>query len=190
MCRCVMRRCPRHTRTKRRVARAAFDTSLRTACPMSVLLDTSLGEIVIDLLVDDAPIACLNFLKLCKIKYYSQHIFHFIERDLLIQAGDPSRTGRGGSSVFGLLGGAKLFQDEVKKSVRHDKAGTVSMANSGPDSNGSQFFILARDGCDYLDGKRPSASCSLRCSIVWHSPPPTVPLLQASTLFLDTWPRA
>ena len=161
---------------------------------MSVLLDTSLGEIVIDLLVDDAPIACLNFLKLCKIKYYSQHIFHFIERDLLIQAGDPSRTGRGGSSVFGLLGGAKLFQDEVKKSVRHDKAGTVSMANSGPDSNGSQFFILARDGCDYLDGKRPSplppASCPMRCLIVWHSPPPTVPLLQASTLFLATWPRA
>ncbi len=122
---------------------------------MSVLLDTSLGEIVIDLLVDDAPIACLNFLKLCKIKYYSQHIFHFIERDLLVQAGDPSRSGRGGSSVFGLLGGAKHFQDEIKKSVKHDKAGTVSMANSGPDSNGSQFFILARDGCDYLDGTAP-----------------------------------
>ena len=122
---------------------------------MSVLLDTSLGEIVIDLLVDDAPIACLNFLKLCKIKFYSQQIFHFIERDLLIQAGDPSRTGRGGSSIFGLLGGAKFFQDEIKKSVRHNKAGTVSMANSGPDSNSSQFFILARDGCDYLDGKAP-----------------------------------
>ncbi len=125
---------------------------------MSVLLDTSLGEIVIDLLVDDAPIACLNFLKLCKIKFYSQQIFHFIERDLLIQAGDPSRTGRGGSSIFGLLGGAKHFQDEIKKSVRHNKAGTVSMANSGPDSNSSQFFILARDGCDYLDGTDPPLS--------------------------------
>jgi cyclophilin family peptidyl-prolyl cis-trans isomerase len=144
---------------------------LETCCcdrpvPMSVLLETSLGEIVIDLLVDDAPIACLNFLKLCKIKYYSQHIFHFIERDLLVQAGDPSRSGKGGSSVFGLLGGAKHFQDEIKKSVKHDKAGTVSMANSGPDSNGSQFFILARDGCDYLDGKAPPApSHAMPCDV-------------------------
>ncbi len=137
---------------------------------MSVLLDTSLGEIVIDLLVDDAPIACLNFLKLCKIKFYSQQLFHFIERDLLIQAGDPSRTGRGGASIFGLLGGAKHFQDEIKKSVRHDRAGTVSMANSGPDTNSSQFFILARDGCDYLDGKAPPPPPTTSTPL--HSPPP------------------
>ncbi len=155
-----------------RVTRARCSRSLR----MSVLLETSLGEIVIDLLVDDAPIACLNFLKLCKIKYYNAHLFHFIERDLLIQAGDPSRTGRGGSSIFGLLGGAKHFQDEFKKSVKHDRAGCVSMANSGPDTNGSQFFILARDGCDYLDGKLP-----LRCACVRSNHLTVAPPLQAST---------
>ena len=111
---------------KRREAHQLRVTRARCsrALGMSVLLETSLGEIVIDLLVDDAPIACLNFLKLCKIKYYNAHLFHFIERDLLIQAGDPSRTGRGGSSIFGLLGGAKHFQDEFKKSVKHDRAGT------------------------------------------------------------------
>ena len=68
---------------------------------MSVLLETSLGEIVIDLLVQDCPKACQNFLKLCKIKYYNYHLIHTVLKDFTCQAGDPTGTGEGGESVWG-----------------------------------------------------------------------------------------
>ncbi|XP_004342931.1 peptidyl-prolyl cis-trans isomerase-like 4 [Capsaspora owczarzaki ATCC 30864] len=69
---------------------------------MSVLVETSLGDIVIDLNVEHAPIASLNFLKLCKLKYYNYCLFHNIQRDFIVQTGDPTNTGRGGTSVFGI----------------------------------------------------------------------------------------
>lgn len=68
---------------------------------MSVLLETSLGDIVIDLETKKAPNTSKNFLKLCKIKYYDGIFFHNIQKDFIIQCGDPTATGRGGESIYG-----------------------------------------------------------------------------------------
>lgn len=120
---------------------------------MSVLVETSKGDIVIDLHVDLAPMACKNFLKLCKIKYYNGSLVHLVQKGRFIQTGDPSGTGRGGSSVFGVLHGeqARFFADEFHPKLRHDKVGTVSMANAGPNTNASQFLITTGPGLDHLD---------------------------------------
>ncbi|KAJ1935962.1 Peptidyl-prolyl cis-trans isomerase-like 4, partial [Linderina pennispora] len=124
---------------------------------MSVLLETSVGDIVIDLYFEETPRTCINFLKLCKIKYYNFTLFHGVERNFLAQAGDPTGTGEGGESVFGVLGKQKYFAAEVRPKLRHARRGTVSMAVSATESgvgvSGSQFFITLADGLDYLDGK-------------------------------------
>lgn len=90
---------------------------------MAVLLETSLGDLTIDLFVDDCPSTTKNFLKLCKIKYYNNCLFHNIQRNYLIQTGDPTNTGKGGESVYGILFGeqAKYFQDEIKPHIKHAK---------------------------------------------------------------------
>jgi peptidyl-prolyl cis-trans isomerase-like 4 len=122
---------------------------------MAVLLETSKGDIVVDLLCEDAPVASKNFLKLCKMKYYNNCLFHNVQKDFLVQTGDPTGTGRGGSSLNGVLYGeqARYFEDEIKASVKHAKRGTVAMANAGKNMNASQFYITANDGLDSLDGK-------------------------------------
>ncbi|KAJ1942661.1 Peptidyl-prolyl cis-trans isomerase-like 4 [Linderina macrospora] len=124
---------------------------------MSVLLETSVGDLVIDLHFEETPRTCTNFLKLCKIKYYNFTPFHRIERGFLAQSGDPTGTGDGGESVFGVLGKQKYFAAEVHPKLKHTKRGTVSMAVSATESgigvSGSQFFITLADGLDYLDGK-------------------------------------
>lgn len=68
---------------------------------MSVLLETSLGEIVIDLEFEKAPKASTNFLKLCKIKYYNYVLFHNVQKNFTAQTGDPLGTGQGGESIWG-----------------------------------------------------------------------------------------
>ena len=68
---------------------------------MAVLLETSKGDLVIDLYVSEAPQACKNFLKLCKIKYYNNCLFFDVQRDFIMRTGDPTNTGKGGSSVYG-----------------------------------------------------------------------------------------
>lgn len=68
---------------------------------MSVILETSVGDITIDLFLQECPKTCLNFLKLCKVKYYNNVIFHNIQKDYIIQSGDPGGDGKGGESVFG-----------------------------------------------------------------------------------------
>ena len=90
---------------------------------MAVLLETSLGEIVIDLHTDLAPKTCKNFLKLCKVKYYNNVLFHKVQNDFMIQTGDPTGTGRGGESIYGKLYGnqARFIEDEVTKALRHEK---------------------------------------------------------------------
>eukprot|EP00315_Gephyrocapsa_oceanica_P033845 CAMPEP_0185448966 /NCGR_PEP_ID=MMETSP1365-20130426/59924_1 /TAXON_ID=38817 /ORGANISM="Gephyrocapsa oceanica, Strain RCC1303" /LENGTH=323 /DNA_ID=CAMNT_0028054967 /DNA_START=1 /DNA_END=969 /DNA_ORIENTATION=+ len=123
---------------------------------MSVLLETSVGDIVIDLRTEEAPIACKSFLKLCKVKYYNHCLFHNVQAGALIQTGDPTGSGTGGSSLYGLLYGdqARFFEDEFRRSLRHDRAGVVSMASSGPNTNGSQFFITVGDHAqEHLDDK-------------------------------------
>eukprot|EP00752_Nemacystus_decipiens_P017887 g16036.t1 len=125
---------------------------------MSVMIDTSLGEVVVDLFCDEAPLAAKNFLKLCKMKYYNGCLFYNVQQNFMIQTGDPTATGKGGTSVYGLMYGeqARFFEDEISATSRkHDEAGLLSMANMGvPNSNGSQFFFSMRgDDMQHLDGK-------------------------------------
>lgn len=121
---------------------------------MSVIIETTLGDITIDLYTAERPRTCLNFLKLCKIKYYNFCLIHSIQRNFLIQMGDPLGTGRGGESIFCKLYGdqAKYFDAEVIPKIKHHKLGTVSMVNNGQNMHGSQFFITAGEDLDYLDG--------------------------------------
>ncbi|PCH07127.1 Nucleotide-binding, alpha-beta plait [Penicillium occitanis (nom. inval.)] len=132
---------------------------------MSVLLETSLGDLVIDLLVDVAPKACENFLKLCKVKYYNFSPVHSVQKNFTFQTGDPIGPGSadsdGGSSIWGLLKGPmhKTFAVDMPTKLKHAERGTVSMATvpspKDPDERlaGSQFIITLGDNLDYLDGK-------------------------------------
>ncbi|MDD5560842.1 MAG: peptidylprolyl isomerase [Candidatus Omnitrophica bacterium] len=102
----------------------------------AVVLDTNQGEIVIKLKPDVAPKACENFIKLVDKGYYDGLIFHRVIKGFMIQGGDPTGTGMGGESVWGTS-----FEDEVSPAVDFDGPGIIAMANAGPDTNGSQFFI-------------------------------------------------
>ena len=101
-----------------------------------VVLETNQGTIEIKLMPDVAPRACENFTKLVEKGYYNGLIFHRVIKSFMIQGGDPMGTGVGGESAWG-----KPFEDEVSSGVRFDKPGILAMANSGPNTNGSQFFI-------------------------------------------------
>ncbi|KAE8357307.1 cyclophilin-like domain-containing protein [Aspergillus caelatus] len=132
---------------------------------MSVLLETSLGDIVIDLLVDECPKACENFLKLCKVKYYNFSPVHSVQKNFTFQTGDPlgpdSSESDGGSSIWGLLEGPpkRTFSLEPPPKLKHDERGTVSMATvpspHDPDQRiaASQFIVTLGENLDYLDGK-------------------------------------
>ena len=102
----------------------------------TVVLETNQGVIEIKLMPDIAPKTCENFRKLVEKGYYDGLIFHRVIKDFMIQGGDPTGTGRGGSSIWG-----KPFEDEFNKNVTFSKKGILAMANSGPGTNGSQFFI-------------------------------------------------
>jgi peptidyl-prolyl cis-trans isomerase-like 1 len=84
---------------------------------------------------------------LAKKGYYDGTIFHRVISDFMIQGGDPTGTGRGGESIYG-----KTFADEITPDLKHVGAGILSMANAGPNTNGSQFF-LTLGPCPWLDGK-------------------------------------
>ncbi|MDD5505255.1 MAG: peptidylprolyl isomerase [Candidatus Omnitrophica bacterium] len=101
-----------------------------------VILETNQGNIEIKLKVDVAPKACENFVKLAEKGYYNGLIFHRVIKGFMIQGGDPTGTGMGGESIWG-----KPFEDEVTPVAKFDGPGILAMANSGPDTNGSQFFI-------------------------------------------------
>lgn len=120
---------------------------------MSVVIETTIGDITVDLYIQERPRACLNFLKLCKIKYYNWCLFHKIERDFIAQSGDPTGTGKGGDSIFYALYGeqARFFEFEQKPRIKHLKLGALSMVNNGENLHGSQFFITLAESLDYLD---------------------------------------
>ncbi|XP_064846922.1 peptidyl-prolyl cis-trans isomerase-like 4 isoform X1 [Oncorhynchus masou masou] len=121
---------------------------------MAVLLETTLGDIVIDLFTEERPKTSLNFLKLCKIKFYNYCLIHNVQRDFIVQTGDPTGTGRGGESVYGKLYGdqARFYDAEKNPRIKHRKKGMVSMVNNGSDQHGSQFLITTGENLDYLDG--------------------------------------
>ncbi|KAL8672712.1 MAG: hypothetical protein Q9168_002837 [Polycauliona sp. 1 TL-2023] len=112
-----------------------------------VALDTTMGSIVLELYNDHAPKTCKNFASLAQRGYYNNVIFHRIIPNFMLQTGDPTGTGRGGTSIYG-----EKFEDEIDPTLKHTGAGVLSMANSGPNSNGSQFFITLAP-TPWLDGK-------------------------------------
>ncbi|KAJ3272375.1 Peptidyl-prolyl cis-trans isomerase cyp6 [Terramyces sp. JEL0728] len=126
---------------------------------MSVLIETSLGEIVVDLYVDECKQSSTNFIKLCKMKYYNFYLLHSVQKDFICQTGDPTSSGKGGESIWGLINGPerKYFMPEIKKSMKHKKKGLFSFATNFANNKplaASQFFITLTDNhLDYLDGK-------------------------------------
>lgn len=107
---------------------------------------TSLGAIKIRLFADLVPKTVENFATHAKNGYYEGIIFHRVINDFMIQGGDPTGTGRGGESVWG-----QCFEDEFVPELRNLR-GSLSMANAGPNTNGSQFFIAqAQEGTPWLD---------------------------------------
>ena len=101
-----------------------------------IVLETTQGTIEIRLMPDVAPKTTENFIRLAENKNYDGLIFHRVIPEFMIQGGDPTGTGMGGQSIWG-----KPFGDEVSSSVKFDQGGILAMANSGPNTNGSQFFI-------------------------------------------------
>ena len=114
---------------------------------MSVTLKTSLGDIKVELHCDLVPKACENFLALCATGYYDNTVFHRNIPKFIVQGSDPTGRGKGGNSIWG-----RKFEDEFSSALRHDSRGILSYANSGPDTNGSQFFITYAKA-PHLDGK-------------------------------------
>ena len=105
------------------------------------------GDIKIRLFTDQAPKTVENFIGLAEKNYYDGIIFHRIIKDFMIQGGDPTGTGRGGESLWG-----GKFEDEFHDDLKNIK-GALSMANAGPSTNGSQFFIVHAPATEWLDGK-------------------------------------
>jgi peptidylprolyl isomerase len=101
-----------------------------------VIFETNVGEIELTLMPEVAPKACENFIGLVEKHYYDGVGFHRIIKNFMIQGGDPKGNGTGGESIWG-----KCFEDEYSPSVKFDKPGLLAMANRGPSTNGSQFFI-------------------------------------------------
>jgi peptidylprolyl isomerase len=112
-----------------------FSISLFGAENPHIILETTQGNIELELYPDVAPLAVENFTTHVKNGYYNKIAFHRIIRNFMIQGGDPTESGRGGESIWN-----KSFPDEFKNKV-FDKAGILAMANAGPSTNGSQFFI-------------------------------------------------
>ena len=110
----------------------------------SATINTSRGEIVCDLFAKDAPKTVNNFVFLAKEKFYDGTVFHRVIADFMIQGGDPTGTGRGGPGY--------RFEDEFKNNPHKHQVGSLSMANAGPNTNGSQFFIT-HVATDWLNGK-------------------------------------
>lgn len=119
---------------------------LQAANPIAVL-ETTQGNIEIELRPDLAPIAVENFTTHIKNGYYDGIIFHRIIKQFMIQGGDPTGTGRGGESIWG-----KSFKDEFTSKAMFNRAGVLAMANAGPNTNGSQFFITTVE-TPHLNGR-------------------------------------
>ncbi|XP_076307192.1 spliceosome-associated protein CWC27 homolog [Tachypleus tridentatus] len=112
-----------------------------------VLLQTTVGELDIELWSKEAPKACRNFIQLCLEGYYDGTIFHRLVKGFIVQGGDPTGTGTGGESIYG-----HPFKDEFHSRLRFVRRGLVAMANGGKDDNGSQFFFTL-GACPELQNK-------------------------------------
>jgi len=122
-------------------------SSVLFAADKTVVFETNKGDIVFRLFPEIAPKAVENFIGLTKKGYYDGIVFHRVIKDFMIQGGDPTGTGHGGESIWG-----KSFKDEFSPSIVFDRSGILAMANSGPNTNGSQFFITTKP-TPWLNGR-------------------------------------
>ena len=130
--------------TGRRPAEHKDARSRNLVCSVTTgTLHTSEGPIELELHSDDAPKTVDNFVKLARDGFYDGVIFHRVIPDFMIQGGDPTGTGTGGPGY--------QFEDEINE--HPVERGALAMANAGPNTNGSQFFIVTADACPWLDGK-------------------------------------
>ncbi|KUI63081.1 Peptidyl-prolyl cis-trans isomerase-like 3 [Cytospora mali] len=118
---------------------------------MSVTLHTTLGDIKIEVFCESVPKTAENFLALCASHYYDESPFHRLIPSFMVQTGAPANPSppenpKGGRSIWG-----GTFEDEIRPALKHTQRGMVSMANKGPGTNGSQFFITF-DKAPHLDG--------------------------------------
>ncbi len=111
------------------------------------IIQTNMGTIELELFADKTPKTVENFVGLANKGYYNGVIFHRVIDNFMIQGGDPTGTGRGGQSLWG-----GKFEDEFVPELKHNGAGILSMANAGPNTNGSQFFITLKE-TPWLDGR-------------------------------------
>ena len=118
--------------------------SIDAAKKYAATFDTTRGSIVVDLFPKEAPKTVNNFVFLAREGFYDGTVFHRVIADFMIQGGDPTGTGRGGPGY--------KFEDETKSNPHKHQVGSLSMANAGPNTNGSQFFIT-HVKTDWLDGK-------------------------------------
>ncbi|VDP08945.1 unnamed protein product [Soboliphyme baturini] len=113
----------------------------------SCVIHTTMGDIHCHLYTKECPKATENFCTHARQGYYNGHVFHRVIKSFMIQTGDPTGTGMGGESIWG-----QDFEDEFHSSLKHDRPFTLSMANAGPNTNGSQFFITVSPA-PHLDNK-------------------------------------
>jgi peptidyl-prolyl cis-trans isomerase B (cyclophilin B) len=121
-----------------------FEMNIDPTKKYSATIETNRGLIVLDLYAAQAPRTVNNFVSLARDGFYDGVTFHRVINDFMIQSGDPTGTGRGGPGY--------TFKDEFDPKLKHDKPGVLSMANAGPGTNGSQFFIT-HVPTPWLDGK-------------------------------------
>lgn len=141
-------------------------------------LHTSKGDIVIDLYAKNVPRTVNNFVFLARQGFYDGTIFHRVIADFMAQGGDPTGTGRGGPGY--------KFRDEFDPKLRHDKPGVLSMANAGPNTNGSQFFIT-HVPTPWLDGKHAVFGQVVKGLDVLFAIPPRDPsLINSPAVTLNT----
>lgn len=126
---------------------AMVPSTAGTTLPQGVTIHTSLGDITCRLFGAECPMTVENLSTHAKNGYYNGITFHRIIKNFMLQTGDPLGDGTGGESIWG-----GEFKDEFHRSLRHDRPYTLSMANAGPGTNGSQFFITTVP-CTWLDNK-------------------------------------
>ena len=112
---------------------------------LTASLKTNKGDIRLTLYADSAPVTVANFANLALKGFYNGLKFHRVIANFMIQGGCPFGSGTGGPGYS--------FEDECSPSLKHDRPGILSMANAGPNTNGSQFFIVTAEACPWLDGK-------------------------------------
>lgn len=123
------------------------DSSRISSLPRGAVMHTTFGDIWLKFFPEECPRTVENFVTHAKNGYYEGVIFHRVIKGFMVQSGDPLGDGTGGESIWG-----GSFEDEICRSLKHDRPFTLSMANAGPNTNGSQFFITTVP-TPWLDGK-------------------------------------